>query len=108
MLDYILNLLGLDPNRPSEVVNFRFVILLLFFIGIIFIVIELTKSNNTCPQTKIEYRYLPRTFKEEQESPVPIDDIFGSMFQQSSPWVGSFTKTPENIRTLRDQNYVSQ
>ena len=107
MIDYILSLLGLNPNRPSEVLNFRFIILLLFFVAIIFIVIELTRSNKICPENKIEYRYLPRTFKEEQESPVPIDDVFGSMFEQSSPWVGSFTN-PDNIRTLRDQNYVSQ
>lgn len=108
MIDYVLNLLGLDPDRPTEVLNFRFILLLLFFIGIIFIVIELTRSNNICPPTKIEYRYLPRTFKEEQESPVPINDVFNSMFEQSSPWVGSFTKNSENIRTLRDKNYVSQ
>ena len=107
MIDYILDLLGYNPNRPTEVLNFRFIVLVLFLIGIIFIVIELTKSYNECPQRKIEYRYLPRTFKEEQESPVPIDEIYGSMFNQASPWVGSFAKDTD-IRTLRDQNYISQ
>ena len=99
MIDYILDLLGYNPNRPTEVV--------LFLIAVIFIVIELTKSYNECPERKIEYRYLPRTFKEEQESLVPIDDVYGTMFNQASPWVGSFTKD-KDIRTLRDQNYVSQ
>jgi hypothetical protein len=107
MIDYVLDLLGYNPNRPTEVLNFRFIVLVLFLIGVIFIVIELTKSYNECPQRKIEYRYLPRTFKEEQESPIPIDEIYGSMFNQASPWVGSFTKDTD-IRTLRDQNYVSQ
>jgi len=108
MIDYILDLLGYNPNRPTEVLNFRFIVLVLFLIGVIFIIIELTKSYNECPAKKIEYRYLPRTFKEEQESQVPIDDVYGTMFAQASPWVGSFTKNEENIRTLRDQNYVSQ
>ena len=107
MIDYILDLLGYNPDRPTEVLNFRFIVLVLFLIGIIFIVIELTKSYNECPQRKIEYRYLPRTFKEEQDSPVPIDEVYGSMFNQASPWIGSFTKDVD-IRTLRDQNYVSQ
>ena len=108
MIDYILDLLGYNPNRPTEVLNFRFIILVLFLIGVIFIIIELTKSYNECPAKKIEYRYLPKTFKEEQESPVPIDDIYGTMFAQASPWVGSFTKNEDTMRTLRDQNYVSQ
>ena len=108
MIDYILDLLGYNPNRPTEVLNFRFIILVLFLIGVIFIIIELTKSYNECPAKKIEYRYLPKTFKEEQESPVPIDDIYGTMFAQASPWVGSFTKNEDTMRTLRDQNFVSQ
>jgi hypothetical protein len=107
MINYILDLLGYNPNRPTEVLNFRFIVLVLFLIGIIFIIIEITKTYNECPKTKIEYRYMPRTFKEEQDSPVPINDVYDTMFQQASPWVGSFTKQ-ENIKTLRDQNYVSQ
>ena len=107
MINYILDLLGYNPNRPTEVLNFRFIVLVLVLISIIFIVIELTKSYNTCPETKIEYRYLPRSFKEEQESPVPIDDVYGTMFNQASPWVGSFTKQ-DNIKTLRDENLNSQ
>ncbi len=54
MINYILDLLGYNPNRPTEVLNFRFIVLVLVLISIIFIVIELTKSYNTCPETKIE------------------------------------------------------
>ena len=52
MIDYILDLLGYNPNRPTEVLNFRFIVLAMFLIGVIFIVIELTKSYNKCPETK--------------------------------------------------------
>jgi len=81
-------------------------VLILLMVAIVFMIIGYINQLKTCPPPIIEYRYIPRTFKEEQESPVPIDDVYGSMFEQASPWVGSFTKN--NIRTLRDQNYVSQ
>ena len=62
--DYILDLLGYNPDRPTEVINFRFIVLVLFLIGVIFIVIELTKYIMNVLK-KIEYKcYL--NFKEEQ------------------------------------------
>ena len=69
------------------------IIIILFLIGFILVIIDLTKINNKCPPTKIIYKYIPRTFKEEQEDPVYIDEIFGSMFKKKSPWIGSFTNT---------------
>ena len=73
--------------------NGKILLLILFTISLIFITIDLTKSTFKCDAKKTEYRYVPRTIKEEQESPVPINDIFGSMFESSSPWVGSFVET---------------
>lgn len=64
---------------------------LLFFISIIIIliIIEFIRLNTkkNCPKPIIEYRYIPRTFEEEQDEPVFIDEIFNSMFAQSSPWM---------------------
>jgi len=107
MIDYILDLLGYNSNRITEVLNFRFIVLILFIISVIFIVISLTKSYNVCPQQEIKYRYIPRSFKEEQDEPVPINSIFSSMFSQASPWINSFTKQTD-VKKLRDSNYVSQ
>jgi hypothetical protein len=70
--------------------NGKILLLILFTISLIFITIDVTKSTFKCDEKITEYKYVPRTFKEEQESPVPINDIFGSMFENSSPWVGSF------------------
>jgi len=42
---------------------------------------------NTCPDPSIEYRYVPRTFKEEQKERVPIEDIFNKLFAHPSPWM---------------------
>jgi hypothetical protein len=49
----------------------------------------------------VEYRYIPRTFKEEQEIPVPLFDVFGSMFTESSPWFGSFNIYDKNLRETK-------
>ena len=73
--------------------NGKILLLILFTISLIFITIDLTKSTFKCDAKKTEYRYVPRTFKEEQESPVPINEIFGSMFENSSPWVSSFVES---------------
>lgn len=60
----------------------------LFFISIIAIVYSLTKAYHKCPDTKIIYRSDLKSFTDEQENPRPLKDIFGSMFEQPSPWVG--------------------
>jgi hypothetical protein len=36
------------------------------------------------PQKIIEYRYIPRTLKEENEEPVKTSEIFSQMFQQET------------------------
>ena len=78
--------------------NSKILLLISFIISIIFITIDVTKSTFKCEEKKTEYKYVPRTFKEEQDSPVPIDDIFGSMFDNPSPWVGSFVQTEANTK----------
>jgi hypothetical protein len=76
--------------------NSKVILLILFVISIIFITIDITKSTFKCQKKQIEYKYVPRTFKDEQNSPVPINDIFGSMFNNPSPWVGSFVEPDVN------------
>jgi hypothetical protein len=69
--------------------NWKNLFILIILIIIFFIVIEITKINTKkqCPLPVIEYRYVPRTFKDEQEEPVSIEDIFGVMFSKPSPWM---------------------
>jgi len=63
-------------------------ILLILFIGILFTSVGWTKSNYSCPAPIVEYRYVPRTFKEEQDNPSKVTDIFNTMFENESPWMG--------------------
>ena len=65
---------------------------LLLLIIIIIIMLSLGEiirlsTLNTCPKPYIEYRYVPRTFKEEQEEKVPLEDIFNKLFAYPSPWM---------------------
>ena len=62
-------------------------IIMLLFIGILFITINIVKNANTCNGQQIIYRYIPRTFIEDQNEPVFVSDIFSSMFNQQSPWI---------------------
>lgn len=60
---------------------------LIIITGVILITIRLTIDMNKCPEPKIEYRFVPRTFKEQQESPVKVSDIFSTMFERPTPFI---------------------
>jgi hypothetical protein len=53
----------------------------------IFVMIGFIKSQKHCPAPKVEYRFVPRSLQEEQESPVPVTDIFASMFYDTSAFI---------------------
>jgi hypothetical protein len=66
----------------------QLILLILIFVGIIFITINLVKNANTCDtQPQIIYRYIPRTFDEEQEDPAYASDIHKTLFSLKSPWI---------------------
>ena len=44
------------------------------------------KANQMCPPPVIQYRYYPKTFEQEQEDPVAVSVLYGSMFKDKSPW----------------------
>ena len=69
-------------------------------VALFFIVIDMGKTYYKCSPNKVIYRFIPRTFVEEQENPVPIDHVFKAMFEQPSPWVHSF----DIHRSKRDIN----
>lgn len=57
------------------------------FIAIVCVVVGYLKATQHCPPRKVEYRYVPRTFIEDANEPVPLTDIFAKMFVESSPWI---------------------
>ena len=59
--------------------------LLLFLIGLIMLVIGYTSIQIKCPPPRIEYRFVPRSFIEEQLSTNTLDAV-NSMFADSDPF----------------------
>ncbi len=62
-------------------------VVILLCLGIIMIVTGYNKSMiNNNKNTKIEYRYVPRTFFEEQNAPQNLQKSFNSLFNDRSTW----------------------
>ena len=66
-------------------------IIIIFMIGVAFIIGGMAKNRlvPTERSDKVIYRYIPRTFEEEQRDPPLVSDIFETMFSQPDPWVTS-------------------
>lgn len=76
--------------------------------GIISMTISITRNVSKCPEQKIIYKYIPRTFEEEQDEPVYVSDIFQTMFSQSSPWVISMNAIDTRKNEEINKYFVSQ
>lgn len=64
----------------------RAILLFLFVIAVIFISIGYKESRDNCPLPKIEYRYVPRTFYEEQVSGNDVVKLYSDMFNEQDLW----------------------
>jgi hypothetical protein len=88
--------------------NLQKLIILMISIILLLIIIEIIRLNTIkkCPKSHIEYRYIPRSFKETQEEPIPINDIFDKMFTKRSPWMMGRNIGTNNIRVInKTRNY---
>jgi hypothetical protein len=86
--------------------KFLILIVILLLITILFEETKIRENYvNSCPP-KIIYSFIPRTFKEQQDNPIPLDEIFKTMFEQPSPWVQSFDI--HKSRMDIDDEFISQ
>lgn len=83
------------------------IILTLFLAGIIFLVVGYVNQIKKCPPPKIEYRFIPRTFEEEQNNPVLVSQLFRDMFEEPSTWVAGFTLSGKPNVAEIERNLVS-
>jgi hypothetical protein len=77
----------------------------------VLIVVGFIRSQRHCPPAKIEYRFVPKTFIEDQENPVPVTDIFAKMFFESSPFINhesSKLLPPPAQRQALNKFFISQ
>ena len=64
-------------------------VFLLMLIGFVFITIGVVKSNQHCPDPKVQYRYIPQTFDQQQNQEQHITSDYSDMFAKQSPWINS-------------------
>jgi hypothetical protein len=48
----------------------------------VIIILQFRLSDEKCPPKDVIYKYIPRTFKEEQIDPVKVSEIFKDMFEK--------------------------
>jgi hypothetical protein len=65
-------------------------------------------KNNINGNTKIVYKYIPRTLEEEEESPVYVSQIFKAMFEQPSVWINSIKDDYMKHDEVLNKYYISQ
>jgi hypothetical protein len=87
--------------------DYKYLLIFFVMIGIICITINLTSMYKTCPAQKIVYRYIPRSFEEEQDEPIPPSEIFFDLFNKPSPWVSGFALTKFSKNDI-NKYFISQ
>ena len=81
-------------------------VFLLMLIGFVFITIGVVRSNQHCPPPKVQYRYKPQTFDQQQREEPHLTSTYRDMFEKDSPWLNT-ANMPKNYNTgiiQRDQS----
>jgi hypothetical protein len=84
------------------------ILLILLMVGIVLIAIAIAGNQQLCPTQKIIYKYVPRTFDEEQDEPVYASDIFKTMFTQPSAWNSGLVDYDKRKRDAMNKYFISQ
>jgi hypothetical protein len=81
--------------------------LLLFFlfVGIIFIVINVTTQYKN---NKIEYRYIEETLEQKEGNAEYVSDIFSDMFSDQSAWILSLNNFDRKKQKEINKYFISQ
>jgi hypothetical protein len=73
-------------------------VFLLMLIGFVFITIGVVRSNQHCPPPKVQYRYIPKTFEQQQREEPHLTSTYRDMFEKDSPWLNT-ANTPKDFNT---------
>tara|TARA_B100000925_G_scaffold26247_2_gene17661 strand:+ start:3853 stop:4155 length:303 start_codon:yes stop_codon:yes gene_type:complete len=82
-------------------------ILLLFIAGLMFIIIGYMENYKNCPLPKIEYRYIPRNFYEEQIEQQNLKNTYSDMFNKSDTWA-RYPLGNNNVNSNNIENYIQE
>jgi hypothetical protein len=84
----------------------RSIVIFLNFIGILAVVVGYVNQLKKCPPPTVEYRYVPRTFQQDQDNPVKVSELYYTMFTEPTPWIRDMASTSKNQEINR--YYISQ
>lgn len=87
---------------------FTTIMILCIICGIVCITINLVKLNFHVPETKIIYRYMPKTFDEEQREQPMVSEIFKTLFTDQTPWINSIMDYDRRRQEKVNKYYISQ
>ena len=68
------------------------------------ITIGYTKTTSSCPLPKVQYRFIPRSFYDEQLSPDNVTATFQDMFSENRPWYNYYQGSIQ-AKDSSDVNY---
>jgi hypothetical protein len=79
------------------------IVLLLAIVGLVMLGVGYVKSNLQCPPNTVEYRYVEKTFNQEQNNVPPIMSISGmnSMFEDDSPWIAGNSFATQDVKIMK-------
>jgi len=87
-------------------------ILILFIIGLCLMILGYTENYKNCPLPKIEYRYIPRNFYEEQITDNNLKSLYSDMFNKQEAWgkypmgdVSDISKVNNTTNFINDADY---
>lgn len=92
---------------------YKRILLFIAVVAILIMVISYVNSRTT-PITKsdrdvkIVYRYIPRTYQDDNVEPVFVSDVFKKMFEKESPWIRSIREVDYDAHTDASQYFISQ
>jgi hypothetical protein len=83
LLDALEDILKSSSRSSSRRVSMLSIFM--FIMGLLIVV--RTTNTQVCPAPRVEYRFVPRTFKENSDDPIKVSDIFKTMFEKPSPFL---------------------
>lgn len=84
------------------------ILLILFMTAIISVTVGIINVNTKPPETRVIYKYMPRSFEEDQNNQPLVSDLFKSMFTDQTPWINSVMTYDRRKQESVNKYYISQ
>ena len=79
-------------------------ILFLFLTGLLTIIVSYMRKMKTKVKTKIEYRYIPRNYINDQFNPPKLEKVYDDMFENRTPWMTYPLNSSDPVKPVPARN----